>query len=363
LAEAVAYWSKHNAPVHWADGHDTTGEMAGTTDTAHTDAQIRTVGALVAPSSSGPDRDALAWRVANLRRYDLNLLLSLHALLHTRNVTQAGEWLGVTQPAMSSDLRALRQMFQDELLVRTGREYQLTPLADALVGPLTQVIADVERALTCRPTFDPKHDARTFTIGMSDHVMALLLPAVAMRLPVEAPRVTIHTRGLSGLSTEPVKATLEGEVDLSIGAFSWSEGACTELLYTERWVCAVSADHPDVGDEIKLEIFEQLPHLEWRVRTPVTRSHAEVLYGSLGINPHVPLTTDSFALLPTLLPGTRLVGLVHERLARRVAGLKLLPPPVPVPDVQESMYWSPALERDPGHRWLRTLLRDVAGTL
>ena len=91
------------------------------------------------PSGTAPsDHDALAWRMAKLRRYDLNLLLSLHALLHTRNVTQAGDWLGVTQPAMSSDLRRLRQMFKDELLVRYGREYQLTALASALVEPLTR---------------------------------------------------------------------------------------------------------------------------------------------------------------------------------------------------------------------------------
>src|SRR5947209_217197 len=93
------------------------------------------------------NRDVLAWHVANLRRYDLNLLLSLHALLHTRNVTLAGEWLAVTQPAMSTDLRRLRQLFADDLLVRVGREYQLTALASALVEPLEQVMVDIERAL------------------------------------------------------------------------------------------------------------------------------------------------------------------------------------------------------------------------
>jgi len=67
-------------------------------------------------SPSPPDQANLAWRIANLRRFDLNLLLSLHALLHTRNVTQAGDWLGVTQPAMSSDLRRLRQMAGLKLL-------------------------------------------------------------------------------------------------------------------------------------------------------------------------------------------------------------------------------------------------------
>src|SRR5919199_1910787 len=115
-----------------------------------------------------PDQESLAWRIANLRRFDLNLLLSLHALLHTRNVTQAGDWLGVTQPAMSSDLRRLRQMFKDELLVRAGREYQLTPLASSLVQPLTRAIADIERAFTWQPAFDPRTDTRSFSVAMSD---------------------------------------------------------------------------------------------------------------------------------------------------------------------------------------------------
>src|ERR1700680_1355300 len=127
---------------------------------------------IVAP----PHEASLAWRIAKLRRYDLNLLLSLHALLHTRNVTQAGDWLGVTQPAMSSELRRLRQMFKDELLGRYGREYQLTALSGALVEPLTRAVADIERALTWRPSFDPCVDTRSFSIAMSDHVMALLLP-------------------------------------------------------------------------------------------------------------------------------------------------------------------------------------------
>jgi DNA-binding transcriptional LysR family regulator len=338
---------------------DINGEMVGGSDKAQSAAEDG-AGARAASPHSTVDRDTLAWRVAKLRRYDLNLLLSLHALLHTRNVTQAGEWLGVTQPAMSSDLRSLRHMFQDELLVRSGREYQLTPLATSLVEPLTRAIADIERALMWRPWFDPARDKRSFTIAMSDHVMALLLPAVAVRLQVEAPHVTIHSRGLAAFNTDPVKAALDGEVDLSIGAFQWNEGACEEVLYTERWVCAVSADHPDVGDEMTLDLFERLPHLEWRVRTPVTRSRAELLYGSKGIHPHVPMTTDSFALLPALLRGTRLVALVHERLARRIAGLKLLRPPLPVPDIEESMYWSPAMDRDPGHLWLRTLMREIA---
>jgi LysR family nod box-dependent transcriptional activator len=305
----------------------------------------------------------LAWRVANLRRYDLNLLLSLHALLHTRNVTVAGDWLGVTQPAMSTDLRRLRQLFADELLVRVGREYQLTALASALIEPLTQVVADVERALAWRPTFDPATEQRSFSVAVSDHVLTILLRHLSARLPREAPRVTIHARGLSGLDTDPVRAALTGDVDLAIGNFRRTEGARSEVLYTDRWMCAVSADNPEVGDCMTVELFSRLPHLEWRLRTPMVQSHAEVFYESLGIERSVPLTTESFALLPYLVRGTRLVALVHERAARQFQGLKLLEPPVPIPDVVETMYWSAAVERDAGHVWLRAIMREIARRL
>jgi LysR family nod box-dependent transcriptional activator len=318
---------------------------------------------LLPSEAPAADPASLAWRIANLRRYDLNLLLSLHALLHTRNVTLAGDWLGVTQPAMSTDLRRLRQMFADELLVRVGREYHLTAQASALVEPLMQAVVDIERTLKWRPSFDPACEAREFTIALSDHVLALIVHPLASRLPEQAPHVTLHTRGLSGLGTDAVGATLRGEVDLSIGDFRGAEHARAEVLYVDRWMCAVSADHPDVDDRMTVELFSRLPHLEWRLRTPATTSHAEVFYESLGIQRQVPLTTESFALLPYLLRGTRMVALVHERLACRFEGLKLLAPPVPIPDVVESMFWSAALEKDPGHVWLRQLIRDIAQTL
>ena len=63
-----------------------------------------------------------------LREVDANLLLSLHALLEERNLTHAGERMTMSQPAMSGALARLRKHFDDELLVRAGRGFELTPL-------------------------------------------------------------------------------------------------------------------------------------------------------------------------------------------------------------------------------------------
>ena len=70
----------------------------------------------------------------SLRDVDLNLLVTLEALLRERNVTRAGHVLGASQPAMSAALARLRDMFGDQLLMRVGREYRLTPLARDLIG-------------------------------------------------------------------------------------------------------------------------------------------------------------------------------------------------------------------------------------
>ena len=68
-------------------------------------------------------------RDVNLRMVDLNLLTSLDALLEHRSVTRAGEQLGLSQPAMSRALQRLRALFDDPLLVKTGRVMTPTRLA------------------------------------------------------------------------------------------------------------------------------------------------------------------------------------------------------------------------------------------
>ena len=56
----------------------------------------------------------------SIRALDLNLLVTLHALLEERSVTRAAERVGVSQPAASAALGRLRRYFGDELLKRSG---------------------------------------------------------------------------------------------------------------------------------------------------------------------------------------------------------------------------------------------------
>ncbi|WP_282612803.1 LysR family transcriptional regulator [Streptomyces scabiei] len=58
---------------------------------------------------------------------DLNLLVPLDALLQERSVTRAAQRLGLSQPSLSAALARLRRHYGDELLVRVGNSYELTP--------------------------------------------------------------------------------------------------------------------------------------------------------------------------------------------------------------------------------------------
>jgi DNA-binding transcriptional LysR family regulator len=62
-----------------------------------------------------------------LSRLDLNLLVSLQALLEEKSVTRAAQRLFITQPAMSRVLQRLRHQLDDPLFTRTGNELVLRP--------------------------------------------------------------------------------------------------------------------------------------------------------------------------------------------------------------------------------------------
>ena len=298
-----------------------------------------------------------------LHQIDLNLLVALDALLRERSVTRAGARVGLSQPAMSSALARLRRLFGDELLVRAGREYHLTLVAQELVAPVHQIITLVEQTLDRRPAFDPATDQRDFSIAASDYALFLLLRPLLERLEREAPGVTLQFHPFRASAPEMVEQEM---FDLVIQPHRPEFGLPAQVLFHDRWVCAVSADHPEVGDTLTVEQYRALPHLAYSAVTARRAGLGDQQVDALHLNRHVVATTESFLLLPYLLHGTRMVTLVHERMGERVresAGIKLLEPPMPLHGIAEAIYWHPRRTVDPAHQWLRRLLGDVAADL
>src|ERR687889_2784739 len=115
-----------------------------------------------------PSIDRADTGAVNLASLDLNLLVSLDALLQERSVTRAAARMGLSRPALSASLARLRRHFGDELLTRAGNEYRLTPLAAQLKERVRIALTGVERVFTAQDEFDPGSSTREFTLLVSD---------------------------------------------------------------------------------------------------------------------------------------------------------------------------------------------------
>ncbi|MEJ2863696.1 LysR family transcriptional regulator [Actinomycetospora flava] len=304
------------------------------------------------------DRDSL------LPQLDLNLLVAFDVLIAECNVTRAAERLSVGQPAMSASLARLRKFFDDPLLVREGRSLTPTPTALELVGPIRDALDTIESTVRATREFDPRTDSRTFALMASDYVLLVLLQPLLAQLEAEAPKLRLNVRPATSDSDERLARS---ELDLLIlptELAARSSEVRSAPLFTERFVVAVDRDHPDVGEQITEEQFRTLPYLAYDGAPGVTIS--ELRLRRLGIDRHVDVHTQSFVIQPLMLPGTRLMALLHERLATYFAShlpIRLLDPPFDVPPMTEAMFWSPRTDADPAHRWLRDRVRRAAAAM
>lgn len=133
----------------------------------------------------------------NLRRLDLNLLVVFDALMTDRNVTRAGERVGLSQPAMSNALSRLRAFFKDDLFVRGPEGMRPTPRAIELAPGVHAALGTIDAALE-PVSFDPAVAQRTFRIDTNDYVVATYMPRLFALLAREAPCIDIRITPLTG---------------------------------------------------------------------------------------------------------------------------------------------------------------------
>ncbi|WP_046995619.1 LysR family transcriptional regulator, partial [Pseudomonas aeruginosa] len=116
----------------------------------------------------------------NLRRLDLNLLVTLDVLLTEHNVTRAAERLNFSQPSVSVHLAKLRAIFDDPLLLPGPRGMRPTARAEELREPLRLALEALEQAVAPAAPFDPTQSRHTWRVAATDYAeSAILLPILA----------------------------------------------------------------------------------------------------------------------------------------------------------------------------------------
>ncbi|RDJ99639.1 LysR family transcriptional regulator [Paraburkholderia lacunae] len=288
----------------------------------------------------------------NLRRLDLNLLVTLDVLLAEHNVTRAAQRLNFSQPSVSVHLARLRDVLGDPLLLPGPRGMRPTARAEALREPLRQALEALEHAVSPPSPFDPAEASHTWRVAAADYgESTILLPALAgLRSAAPDTRLAV----LEIVPSRIAKQAEQGEIDL---AFHTSEDAPAGLhrraLFKERYVLAGRAGHPRLKRRPTLAQFCALDHVVVSQDGGGFRGVTDQVLGEAGLARRVVLSVPHFLFLLSVLASTDLVAMLPSRLVRDNSALRVVEPPVEIPGYEMAMLWHERSHRDPAHQWLR----------
>ena len=147
-----------------------------------------------------------------LSRLDLNLLVSLQALLEEKSVTKAAQRLFITQPAMSRILQRLRVQLDDPLFTRGGNELVPTPKARDLQLRLPRLLDSILEIVS-EGEFDPATYSGEIVIAVPEFVAISLISELTRVVTQQAPGLILSISS----ETESVEGELaDGVLDFAI---------------------------------------------------------------------------------------------------------------------------------------------------
>ncbi|QEI06914.1 LysR family transcriptional regulator [Pigmentiphaga aceris] len=288
----------------------------------------------------------------SLHQLDLNLLVTLDALLAEHNVTRAAERLHLSQPSVSVHLAKLRDAFDDPLLLPGPRGMRPTARADELREPLRLALESLANALAPAGPFDPATATDTWRVMASDYgESTILLPALAaLRTAAPGTRLAVHEFVPSTLARQAE----QGDIDI---AFHIRQDAPAGLrqrsMFTERYVLVGRAGHPRLKRRPTLAQFCKLEHAIVSTSGGGFQGPADGALLAMGLSRRVVVSVPHFLFLRAVLERSDLVAMLPSRLARDVDTLQVVEPPLEIPGFEMLMLWHDRVHRDPGQRWLR----------
>ncbi|MBV1932658.1 MAG: LysR family transcriptional regulator [Porticoccaceae bacterium] len=310
----------------------------------------------------------------NISRVDLNLLVYLDVLLRERNVTKSAAHLGITQPAMSNGLRRLRTLLDDPLLIRTSDGMTPTERALELQPQIRDVLANIERAIEPKGLFDASTAERVVRIMASDYAESTLIPALLSRLAIEAPNITLDVLTPSDVSLEDVE---QGRVDMLLNRFDeMPESFHQSTVWRDDFSCLLSVDNP-LNKKFDLDKYLSGRHV-WVSKTGMGASvgmnpqdsqrlgWVDEALKVLGKERRIAVFTRHYLVAAMLSQQADLIATLPSQLARLQLDnpqVRLHKPPFNIPSFELKMAWSPLLQHNPYHQWIRRLVVEIGRDL
>jgi DNA-binding transcriptional LysR family regulator len=307
--------------------------------------------------------------MVNITGIDLNLLLVFEALYQERHVGRAAQRVGLSQPAASSALARLRELFEDRLFIRGRLAMTPTPRADQLAPPIQAGLLQIRRAFEGERGFESQTSQRKFRLAMTDLAEWQLLPVLAARFAKSAPEIRIHVQRLPALFAFPEVEFAAKSFDLAIGFLpdprSLPGSVLSENLFEDRNVVVARKGHPQLRNGLDFELFASLSHA-----AVIYRSEGAGIIDSMlaarGKQRRLCYASPHFAHVLHVVAKSDMIACLPEQYVQgfvRELGLKVFPAPIDLPAFTTRMLWERRLQEDSGHRWLRQQILDCSAAL
>lgn len=308
----------------------------------------------------------------SLRNFDLNLLKVFDVVMSERSLTRAAHHLALTQPAVSNALRRLRDVLDDELLVRKGRGLEPTPRALELWPAVRDALQRLETSLA-PSVFEPASATTTFVLTLADATAAELLPGLVKVVTQQAPDVSLRTVPLT--TRDPRRLLDEGHADLAIGHFPAALADLTaraqagetvsflhHRLFVGDYVCVMRKGHPLSGAPLTLDQFCAARHMLVSFSGRAFGFIDEAL-ATLNRSRRVVLTVNQFFTAGKVVAHSDLLTVLPRHFVN-VTGfadqLVLRELPFASPPIQVDALWHQRQNNSSAHAWLRTQVADLA---
>ena len=306
-------------------------------------------------------------------KIELFLIRVLHTLITERSVSRAALRLHSTQPAVSAQLKRLRELTGDPLLVRAGNAMSPTETALRLVGPAANLLHEAERLFSPRArssAFDPAHSSAMFRVAASDYLDPLFLPRLVAHLKRVAPGIRLELLPLSA-AYDYRRHLASGEVDLVIG--NWLEPP-GELhlgkLISDEIVCLVAEDHPvtrSVGTRAwTVEKYLACEHVAPMPFHPGAIGVIEEHLQAMGLQRQIVVRASHFSLIPLMVADSLLVLTTGRMFCSRYVDtlpVRIVRCPIAFPALTYYQLWHDLTQASSSMRWFREQVRDVARDL